>query len=275
MCADAKKESKTVAHRRGGGVFLGLRVPKGSSSKPQKHAWSLTGAPVNWDAQDVLKCLADAGIEDAEILKPPGKKKGWLFKGIANDASGIGVFAVQAGTHTMFVTRAQQKVERKVDKVVPIKGSGKGLNEPVAKRILLPDTPKRKRVTATSLKSVKDPLGETWSNPLLLNCPTQTSVTCWSVVAGVTAVTCALLRHWDSKGVKNGKTCSPCCPHVQRRSETISSNMFPVTSMLTPTSPSLILMPSPAPRSRKPALFPKPGMNGSKPCFVKVVGLMA
>ena len=142
VCKDAKSERATVAHRRGGGVYLGLRVPKGTH-KPQVHAWSLTGAPGNWDAQDVLRCLFEAGVEEVEVIKPPGKKKGWLIKGIVKDVSAIGVVAIQAEQHTMLLTRAQHKVDRKVEKVSLIKGPDKSFNEPLAKRVLLPSTPQK------------------------------------------------------------------------------------------------------------------------------------
>ena len=52
VCADARNEGTTVAYRKGGGVCLGLRVLK-RKCRLQMHAWSLSGAGANWDAQDV------------------------------------------------------------------------------------------------------------------------------------------------------------------------------------------------------------------------------
>ncbi|CAE7938763.1 unnamed protein product [Symbiodinium sp. KB8] len=31
------------------------------------HAWTLSGAPANWDAQDVLRCVGEVGVADAEF----------------------------------------------------------------------------------------------------------------------------------------------------------------------------------------------------------------
>ena len=65
-------------------------MPKGKG-RPQVHAWTLSGAPANWDAQDVLRCVGEVGVADAEILKPPGSKKGWLVNGIVKRLLRLGV----------------------------------------------------------------------------------------------------------------------------------------------------------------------------------------
>ena len=50
--------------------------------------------PLQTGMPRTLRCLGEVGVEDAEILKPPGKKKGWLVKGVVPGASGIGVVAI-------------------------------------------------------------------------------------------------------------------------------------------------------------------------------------
>ena len=141
VVADAKR-SATIAHRCGGGTYLGLRMLKGVV-RPQVHAWSLQGAPQNWDAQDVLRCLQDSGVQQVEILKPPHKKKGWLIKGLVEDSSDIGVVGIDAGNRNLMLLRLRRTIRGNADTIEVLKKPAKGFNEPSVQRILIPDTPSK------------------------------------------------------------------------------------------------------------------------------------
>ena len=142
IVGEAKKEKTTIAHRRGGGTYLGLHVPKGKH-QPQKHAWLLKGAPRIWDSQDVLKCLLDAGAKDVEVIRPPGRVKAWLLKATVSDSNDLGVTAIAAGSLTLLLTRAQAEVARKVDTVEVLKGPLQAFNEPKASRVPLSPAPEK------------------------------------------------------------------------------------------------------------------------------------
>ena len=136
VAAEAKEEGATLAHRRGGGASLGLRLAS-NSTRPQRLTWSLQGAPKSWSAQDVLQCLADAKVTETEVLRPPNRRQGWIVKGIVPDVSALGVVAIEAGHCTLMLVRSPGRVVRTASTVSRMKGSGKSFHEPAATRVLV------------------------------------------------------------------------------------------------------------------------------------------
>ena len=108
---EAQKEGATLAFRKGGGAFLGLRL-KENRHKPQLHAWTLHGAPKHWSGQEVLKCLFEAGCTEVAIIRPPARQRSWLVKAIVPDENAIGVLGIQAGDNVLYLNRVQYKIKR-------------------------------------------------------------------------------------------------------------------------------------------------------------------
>ena len=108
---EAKAEGATLAFRKGGGEFLGLRL-KDNRHKPQLHAWTLHGAPKHWSGQEVLKCLFEAGCTEVAIIRPPARQRSWLVKAIVPDENAIGVMGIQAGNNVLYLNRVQHKIKR-------------------------------------------------------------------------------------------------------------------------------------------------------------------
>ena len=117
---EAKNDGVTLAFRKGGGAFLGLRL-KANQQKPQLHAWTLHGAPKHWGGQEVLKCLLDAGCLEVAIIRPPGRQRSWLLKAVVPDENAIGVLGIQAGSNMLYLNRVQHKVKRSEEVVQVIR----------------------------------------------------------------------------------------------------------------------------------------------------------
>eukprot|EP00438_Fugacium_kawagutii_P000347 Skav204708 [mRNA] locus=scaffold3332:74506:81342:+ [translate_table: standard] len=109
--AEAQKENASLAFRKGGGSFLGIRLPA-AKRKPQLHAWSLHGAPKHWGVNEVLQCLLDATCTEVAILRPPGRQRHWLVKAIVPEENEIGMVGIQAGERVLYLNRIQNKVKR-------------------------------------------------------------------------------------------------------------------------------------------------------------------
>ena len=107
----AKQVHATIAHRRGGGNFLGVRLPPGKF-EPVSKTWCLTGAPKVWSSQDVTQCLLETCCTTVAILRPPSKGRGWLVKATVKEENDLGVVALQAGNFQLMLTRAQPRITR-------------------------------------------------------------------------------------------------------------------------------------------------------------------
>ena len=119
---EAKSQGATLAHRRGGGAFLGLRLLKGKP-KPQRRAWSLHNAPKAWTAQDAIQCVLDSGATDVEVVRPPGRQRNWLFKAVVPDESDLGVVTIEAKDRTLLLNWVQGRPQRNVNVVSVIRAS--------------------------------------------------------------------------------------------------------------------------------------------------------
>ena len=122
--AEARQCSATLAHRRGGGSSLGLRLPKSQRPSPQKRAWTLHNAPKHWAEPEVRKCLEETGASEIEILRPPGRQRNWLCKAIIPDETDVGVVAIEAGNRSLLLQRVQHHTKRHAEVVKIIKGNG-------------------------------------------------------------------------------------------------------------------------------------------------------
>ena len=122
---ECTKENVGMSFRKGGGSFLGLRLPS-NKRKPQLRAWSLHGAPRSWYSQDVLKCLIDSACQDVEILREPSsKQRFWLVKATVVDESDLGVLGIQAGTMMLYLNRFTSKIKRTEQVLTVVKPSNK------------------------------------------------------------------------------------------------------------------------------------------------------
>ena len=117
---EARNQNATLAHRRGGGAFLGLRLGQGKA-KAQLRAWSLHNAPKSWNAQEVIQCVLDSGASDVEVVRPPGRQRSWLLKAVVPDEDDLGVVAIQANDRTLLLNRQQNKAKRTVQVVSVIR----------------------------------------------------------------------------------------------------------------------------------------------------------
>ena len=127
VVVDAKAKGATIAHRRGGGSYLGLRCVKGKAPA-QLHAWTLSGAPKAWSEADVLQCLLDAECSEISIIRPPGRQRSWLLKAVVPEDNDLGVVAIQAGKHCLMLNRVKGRGQRASEVVSVIKaprGPGK------------------------------------------------------------------------------------------------------------------------------------------------------
>ena len=118
----AKKMNSAVAHRRGGGNFLGVRLAPGTY-EPVTKTWSLTGAPRVWTGQDVVQCLLESCCTSVAILKPPAKTQGWLVKATVKAENALGIVAISADDRQLLLTRVQPKVKRSTKVICNIRPS--------------------------------------------------------------------------------------------------------------------------------------------------------
>ena len=91
---EAKKDGSTLAHRRGGGAALGVRMLPGKR-RLCLRTWALHGVPKVWSAQDVCQCLTEAECEQVSVVRPPGRFRYWLVRCVVKDDCNLGVVAIQ------------------------------------------------------------------------------------------------------------------------------------------------------------------------------------
>ena len=115
---EAVKEKATLAHRRGGGSSLGLRLTK---HRPVTSTWSLHGAPNIWSATDIQSCLQEAGCTDIAILRAPGRQRHWLIRACVPDDDAVGVMAIDAGNTRMTLCKIQSNIKRQTEVVETIR----------------------------------------------------------------------------------------------------------------------------------------------------------
>ena len=120
----ANSQKGELTFRKGGGSYLGVRVPPGQHVS-QIRAWTLRGTPVTWDTKDVLQCLDEADCKHVEILRPPGKQRQWLIKAIVPDIHNLGVVAIQAGSRTLTLQRVESRVKRSVEVLSVIRSTSR------------------------------------------------------------------------------------------------------------------------------------------------------
>ena len=113
---EAKKDGSTLAHRRGGGAALGVRMLPGKR-RLCLRTWALHGVPKVWSAQDVCQCLTEAECEQVSVVRPPGRFRYWLVRCVVKDDCNLGVVAIQTENLIMTLTREQSAVKRHTEVV--------------------------------------------------------------------------------------------------------------------------------------------------------------
>ena len=79
-------------------------------------------------------------MTEAEVIRLPSKRNGWLIKSIVPDAGSLGAVAIEAAKSTFLLTRNPGRLVRTANTVSRIKGSGKNFHEPKNYSYPLPET---------------------------------------------------------------------------------------------------------------------------------------
>ena len=90
-------------------------------------------------------------MTEAEVIRLPSKRNGWLIKSIVPDAGSLGAVAIEAAKSTFLLTRNPGRLVHTVNTVSRIKGSGKNFHEPKTTRTLCPKRVFRSRLPNRTL----------------------------------------------------------------------------------------------------------------------------
>ena len=105
---------KPLAWRKGGGAFLGARLPKDPTDVGLAFGWKVRNVPSDWTEHDVAGALSGAGWTEVAVKTTPQfRRQPWVIKGRNPGAFGAEVAAVQVGPDVFLTLEKMQAHGRK------------------------------------------------------------------------------------------------------------------------------------------------------------------